>query len=93
MSLPEEVLAQYASFIKTLGLRLDAATVQFFFDHRARRFGIFGKVSKQMRLSREAHRAKEAWPGTGYAADGGVAGAHDSDGRPHDHSDDRSHRG
>jgi len=53
MSLPEEVLAQYASFIKTLGLRLDAATVQFFFDHRARRFGIFGKAMQLMAASRE----------------------------------------
>ena len=43
-TLEEEVLHNYAAFIKTLGLRLDSMTVQFFFDWRTQSFPLYAQA-------------------------------------------------
>ncbi len=44
----EEVLAYYISFLKTLALKLDASTVQFFFNEASQEFPLYTEAVKFM---------------------------------------------
>jgi protein CLEC16A len=42
----EELMAYYISFLKTLSLKLDASTVQFFFNHQTQQFPLYTESVK-----------------------------------------------
>lgn len=42
----EELMAYYISFLKTLSLKLDVSTVQFFFNHETQRFPLYTEAVK-----------------------------------------------